>query len=294
MLYWILLALVCDPSYSLALQGKNAGDAKEQKGSPTPSHSLMLLGEAAGDVKEQDRGFQLRQSFHFLKSPTTTVLHEVQRIVQESQVLGKFVIVILLIIMTLVSFPMLPPFEMAAGFFFGTLEGGFLVEAGKIIGASLVWLLVTVTSTSLNWQVPQAFESWRTMMKEWPICAQVAVRLLPMPFGVKNYGLALCGVDLWSFTVSNLLADTWFSFTWTSIGAQCSSIDTIWDAMENGQHDRGFFAIIIVAGSLLLLTLISSVVPPMLWKIYQDDEAERSTDNKAESDRLKEPSRCST
>eukprot|EP00746_Dinoflagellata_sp_MGD_P020623 gnl/MRDRNA2_/MRDRNA2_148072_c0_seq1.p1 gnl/MRDRNA2_/MRDRNA2_148072_c0~~gnl/MRDRNA2_/MRDRNA2_148072_c0_seq1.p1 ORF type:complete len:190 (-),score=29.06 gnl/MRDRNA2_/MRDRNA2_148072_c0_seq1:182-667(-) len=83
---------------------------------------------------------------------------------------------------------------------------------GRLVGAKF------------GWGVPDSLQPRLAALRQRPFATMLAIRLAPLPLGVKNYGLAMCDVDTMSFFFAALVVNAPFSVLWNGIGAQCTSL----------------------------------------------------------------------
>lgn len=116
------------------------------------------------------------------------------------------------------------PIELSAGFMYGSIWGCFAGVAGKTVGSFIAYMIARTVGEKRGWKVPEKIESYMSALREKPIITMVGIRVAPLPLGLKNYGLALCKVDAFSYIVASLIVNTPFSVMWGSLGASCASL----------------------------------------------------------------------
>ncbi|CAE8597590.1 unnamed protein product, partial [Polarella glacialis] len=111
-----------------------------------------------------------------------------------------------------------------------------------------------------GWRIPSAIEPWLAALRSRPLLTMVGVRLAPLPLGVKNYGLALCEVSIFPYTIAAMAVNMPFSMLWASAGASCRSLSEAL-SLEGAPAASG-------AGLLLIKVLPVVAVVALLTGIF--------------------------
>mmetsp|Transcript_24350 Transcript_24350/g.58001 ORF Transcript_24350/g.58001 Transcript_24350/m.58001 type:complete len:203 (+) Transcript_24350:79-687(+) len=83
------------------------------------------------------------------------------------------------------------PLEICAGCVFGPYWGTAGSLFAKTMGCTCALFVGRYMGESQGWKMPQAMEQYLGLLKTRPFQAMCAVRVAPIPQGVKNYGLSL-------------------------------------------------------------------------------------------------------
>lgn len=116
------------------------------------------------------------------------------------------------------------PIEVAAGFVYGPVWGSSCGLFGKTAGSCAAFALVRALGRRRGWKVPEALRPRLVALRTHPLMSMVAIRLAPLPLGVKNYGLALCEVQALPFALASFVVNLPFSMMWAATGASCQTL----------------------------------------------------------------------
>ncbi|EKX52447.1 hypothetical protein GUITHDRAFT_150556 [Guillardia theta CCMP2712] len=144
----------------------------------------------------------------------------------ESHPLGYVGFIVFLTCWTTLAFPV-TPLEVCGGCVFGPIWGTLGSLVGKTAGCICALSIGRIFGK--NWSMPSVLEQYLGVLKKKPFQTMCAIRVAPIPLGVKNYGLSLVrfpgdkypvGAYFWSCFLVGLP----FSIVWGTTGAGFSSV----------------------------------------------------------------------
>merc|ERR1712232_607387 len=89
---------------------------------------------------------------------------------------------------------------------------------------------------------------------------------MPIPLGVKNYGLGLCEVRLLHFLMATVMVDIPFSALWSSVGSSCRSLS---EALNFQSGSGPAVAARVILGRVLPSLLILSLLSFLAWRWWR-------------------------
>lgn len=162
---------------------------------------------------------------------------------------------------TAFSLPIATVLTLAAGFLFGTLEGGALVVAGATTGATLIFLaaktaLANLLEARLGTRLRQMEEGFRRNAFNYLL----VLRLVPIfPFFAVNLGAGLLGVRLRTYVAATLLGIIPATFIYAGLG---SGLGKLFDS--GGAPDLKMMSRPEIFAPLVGLAVLALV--PVVWR----------------------------
>lgn len=146
----------------------------------------------------------------------------------KSHPMGLVGFVCALSVWTMLALPV-TPLEVCAGCVFGPVWGTLGSLCGKTVGCMLALTVGRVLGKAQGWQVPPAIDRYIGMLKKRPLETMVAIRVAPIPLGIKNYGLSLVQFPNNKYPVLQyfwacLIVGAPFSVMWGLTGHGASSL----------------------------------------------------------------------
>mmetsp|Transcript_67900 Transcript_67900/g.110127 ORF Transcript_67900/g.110127 Transcript_67900/m.110127 type:complete len:203 (-) Transcript_67900:492-1100(-) len=119
------------------------------------------------------------------------------------------------------------PVEIGGGCVFGPVWGTIGSLIGKTTGCCFALVLGRLFGR--NWTMPAAIEPYLEQIRKRPFMVMSAIRLAPIPLGVKNYGLSLVRFPkdeypYHIYALSCLAIGAPFSIMWGNVGGGFKSV----------------------------------------------------------------------
>ena len=155
---------------------------------------------------------------------TGTLLHVFAVI--ESHRFGYIGFIIFLTFWTTIAAPV-TPVEIGGGCVFGPVWGTIGSLTGKTFGCIAAVMIGRIFGK--NWTMPELLEPYVEQIRKRPFWVMCAIRIAPLPLGVKNYGLSLVRFPkdrfpYVAYALSTLAIGAPFSVMWGNIGAGFKSV----------------------------------------------------------------------
>ena len=119
------------------------------------------------------------------------------------------------------------PVEIGGGCVFGPVWG----TLGSLIGKTMGCMMAVVIGRLFGkkWTMPELLEPYLEQIRKRPFWVMSAIRIAPIPLGVKNYGMSLVKFPkdkypYMSYFLSTLAIGAPFSVMWGNIGAGFKSV----------------------------------------------------------------------
>ncbi|GBG30522.1 Golgi apparatus membrane protein tvp38 [Hondaea fermentalgiana] len=192
--------------------------------------------------------------------------------------------------------------EVVPGFLYGVKVGFAVSLVGKILGATLSFLVCrTFFKAALKRWFFDNYPTIRVVGKaveEEGLPVLVVVRLSYVPMIFKNYGISVLDVDFARFAASSALAGVPFSLLWASLGASSRDLQSILRG-ERSLHDMlpvdpmqrvmlGVAVILVVGVAVLVVSKVRARVSEKMRKLALSNEKGDAKAAEAISEALKQ------
>lgn len=136
----------------------------------------------------------------------SSLLEALQVLVEDSSLLGGAVFIILYALATVLLFPA-SVLTLAAGAFFGPVQGTMLVSVGSTLGATLAFLTSRYVARPLvegRLSQNRKLQAVVNGVSSEGMKIVFLLRLSPLfPFNLLNYALGLTGISLWQYVIAS-------------------------------------------------------------------------------------------
>ncbi|MBZ0112658.1 MAG: TVP38/TMEM64 family protein [Thermoanaerobaculia bacterium] len=151
------------------------------------------------------------------------------------------------------------PLIMAGGVVFGTAKGSLFNYVGSVLGAGLSYQLARYLGRDFVVQIAgKRLKRVETMVSRYGFWSLAGIRLMPIPFPVANFGMALAGVRLPTFVASTAVGLTPGVLMYTYLA-------TVLAAAAEGSSENGGARALEVVVAILLFSLVG-LTPTLLLR----------------------------